>query len=75
MKLGIIVGLLVCLSGNAPASLRGQEGGDVQLWLTNAVRFVTAFVVLVVPSTARVSAGSAKVNATPEIATMNSAAA
>ena len=36
MKLGIIVGLLVCLSGNAPASLRGQEGGDVQLWLTNA---------------------------------------
>ena len=36
MKLGIIVGLLVCLWGNASASLRGQEGGGVQLWLTNA---------------------------------------
>ena len=36
MKLGIIVSLLVCLSGNALASLRAQESGDVQLWLTNA---------------------------------------
>jgi len=36
MKLGIIFGLLFCLSGNAPGSLRGQERGDVQLWLTNA---------------------------------------
>ena len=36
MKLGIIVGLLVCLSGNALASLRAQERRAVQLWLTNA---------------------------------------
>lgn len=36
MKPGIVICLLVCGLALAPASLRSQTSGEVQLWLTNA---------------------------------------
>ena len=36
MKTGFVVCLLICGLAVAPASLRSQKRGDVQLWLTNA---------------------------------------